>query len=95
MALPGTAWCGDACHQALLPQEAIMIAHIGDRLVMDGKHLGDARRAGVIIGVGHVDGTPPYQVRWLDDGRTTLIFPGVEARIEPATPIDKDTQATT
>ena len=52
-----------------------MIAHVGDRLVMDGKHLGDTRRVGVITGVGHGDGTPPYQVRWLDDGRTTLIFP--------------------
>jgi hypothetical protein len=65
-----------------------MIAHIGDRLVMDGKHLGDARRAGVIIGVGHADGTPPYEVRWLDDGHTTLIFPGVEARVEPAPPTE-------
>jgi hypothetical protein len=65
-----------------------MIAHIGDRLVMDGKHLGDARRAGVIVGVSHGDGTPPYQVQWLDDGHTTLIFPGVEARIEPVTPIE-------
>ena len=72
-----------------------MIAHIGDRLVMDGKHLGDERRAGIIIGVDHADGTPPYQVRWLDDGRTTLIFPGVEARIEPATSIREDTPATT
>jgi hypothetical protein len=71
-----------------------MIAQIGDRLVMDGKHVGDARRAGVIVGVGHADGTPPYQVRWLGDGRTTLIFPGVEARVEPAGPTD-DTPATT
>ena len=71
-----------------------MIAHIGDRLVMDGKHVGDTRRAGVIIGVGHADGTPPYEVRWSDDGHTTLIFPGVEARVEPATPAD-DTPTTT
>ncbi|MDT5040926.1 MAG: hypothetical protein QOE51_1911 [Actinoplanes sp.] len=65
-----------------------MIAHIGDRLVMDGKHLGDARRVGLITVVGHADGSPPYQVHWLDDGRTTLIFPGVEARIEAATPVE-------
>ena len=65
-----------------------MIAHPGDRLVMDGKHLGDTRRVGVITAVDHDDGTPPYRVRWLDDGRTTLIFPGVEARVEPATPVE-------
>ena len=36
----------------------------------------------IITAVGHPDGAPPYQVRWLDTGRTTLIFPGAEARIE-------------
>jgi len=59
-----------------------MIAHVGDRLVIEGTHLGEARRVGVITGVSHDDGAPPYYVRWLDDGRTTMIFPGVEARIE-------------
>jgi len=65
-----------------------MIAHTGDRLVMDGKHIGDTRRVGVITAVGHGDGTPPYEVRWLDNGRTTLIFPGVEAHVEPPTPVE-------
>jgi hypothetical protein len=60
-----------------------MIAHVGDRIVLEGTHLGEARRAGVVVAVAHADGGPPYQVRWLDDGRTTLIFPGAEARIEP------------
>ena len=59
-----------------------MFAHVGDRLVIEGCHLGDTRRIGVIVGVDHVDGTPPYQVHWLDQDRTTLIFPGVEAHIE-------------
>ncbi|MEV4346476.1 DUF1918 domain-containing protein [Actinoplanes sp. NPDC049596] len=59
-----------------------MIARIGDRIVLEGTHLGDSRRIGVITAVGHADGGPPYEVRWLDDGRTTLIFPGAEARIE-------------
>jgi uncharacterized protein DUF1918 len=61
-----------------------MIAHIGDRLVLEGTQLEDTRRVGIITALAHADGGPPYQVRWLDDGRTTLIFPGVEARIEPA-----------
>jgi uncharacterized protein DUF1918 len=64
-----------------------MIAQIGDRLVLEAAHLGEPRRTGVVVAVAHADGGPPYEVRWLDDGRTTLIFPGPEARIEhPATP---------
>jgi len=61
-----------------------MIAHIGDRVILDGTHLGDGHRVGVVTATPHADGGPPYQVRWLSDGRTTLIFPGPEARIEPA-----------
>jgi hypothetical protein len=41
-----------------------------------------------VIGLRHEDGTPPYEVRWLDDGHEALIFPGPEARIEPATTVD-------
>jgi hypothetical protein len=63
-------------------REATMIAHVGDRLVLDRTHLDDARRVGVITGVCH-DDAPPYYVRWLEDGRITMIFPGAEARIEP------------
>ncbi len=62
-----------------------MIAHIGDRIVLDALHPDERRRVGVVTAVCHADGAPPYQVRWLDDGRTTLIFPGPEARIEPPT----------
>jgi hypothetical protein len=61
-----------------------MIAHVGDRIILEGTHLGDARRVGVILAVARADGTPPYQVRWLDNGRTTLIFPGAEAHVEVA-----------
>lgn len=60
-----------------------MIAHIGDRIVLESPHLGEHRRVGVVTAVCHADGAPPYMVRWLDDGRTTLIFPGPDARIEP------------
>ncbi|MCA2218994.1 DUF1918 domain-containing protein [Jidongwangia harbinensis] len=63
-----------------------MFAHIGDRLVVEGTHLGDVRRVGIITAVTHTDGAPPYTVRWLDDGRTSLIFPGPAARVEPPTP---------
>jgi hypothetical protein len=61
-----------------------MKAHVGDRLIMEGAHVGDHRRRGVVIAVRHEDGSPPYMVRWLDDGHEGLIFPGSDTRIEPA-----------
>ena len=63
-----------------------MLAQIGDRIVLEGTHLNDARRTGLIVAVAHADGSPPYEVRWLDTGRTTFIFPGPEARIEHREP---------
>jgi len=61
-----------------------MIGHVGDRVVLEGTHVGDARRVGVIVEVRHEDGSPPYVVRWLDDDHEALMFPGPDARIEPA-----------
>ena len=61
-----------------------MKARIGDRIIVEGKHLGDGRRIGVVTKVGHADGRPPYHVRWLEDGHISVVFPGAEARIEPA-----------
>jgi hypothetical protein len=63
-----------------------MIAHVGDRLILNSTPLGDTGRVGVIMGVRQDDGAPPYVVRWLDDGRTTMIFPGDEAHVESAGP---------
>ncbi|MEU4690112.1 DUF1918 domain-containing protein [Actinoplanes sp. NPDC023714] len=60
-----------------------MKAHIGDHIVVEGTHIGDQRRIGVITEIEHADGSPPYRVRWLNDGHSTLIFPGPESRIEP------------
>ena len=60
-----------------------MNAQVGDRIIVEGTHLGDRRRIGIITEITHSDGAPPYRVKWLDDGRTTLIFPGPESRIEP------------
>lgn len=54
-----------------------MNARVGDRIVLAG----DTPRAGVVTAVGNDEGDPPYRVRWDDDGRVTLIFPGTRARI--------------
>jgi hypothetical protein len=61
-------------------------AHIGDRLVLAGTHVGDSPRVGVILEIRHPDGTPPYLVRWLADGHQGLIYPGPDAHVEPPTP---------
>jgi hypothetical protein len=60
-----------------------MRAKVGDRLVLEGMHVGDRRRRGVIVDVRNEDGTPPYRVKWLDDDHEALVFPGADARIEP------------
>jgi hypothetical protein len=59
-------------------------AKVGDRLVEEGKHVGDHRRIGVISALRHDDGSPPYMVRWLDTDHEALVFPGSDAHIEPA-----------
>jgi hypothetical protein len=60
-----------------------MKAHVGDRIVMEGARVGDPRRVGIVTQLRRDDGTPPYVVRWLDNGRETLLFPGPDARVEP------------
>jgi hypothetical protein len=60
-----------------------MKAHCGDRLVLEGVHVGDHRRIGIIMTVRGADGAPPYEVRWLDNGHVALVYPGPEAHVEP------------
>ncbi|GIJ48105.1 hypothetical protein Val02_49910 [Virgisporangium aliadipatigenens] len=60
-----------------------MLAHRGDRLILEGTHVGDRRRTGMIIELRGADGAPPYVVRWLDTDRESLVFPGPDARVEP------------
>jgi hypothetical protein len=60
-----------------------MHANVGDRLIVEGAHVGDGRREGVITQIRHDDHTPPYTVRW-EDGHEGLVFPGPDARVLPA-----------
>lgn len=57
-----------------------MYARVGDRLIVEG----DSDRAGLIIGVLHEDGSPPYIVRWLANGHIAMVSPGQFARIVAA-----------
>lgn len=60
----------------------MMIAQVGDRLVVPGHHVGDAARVAEILEVQHTDGSPPFLVRWSDSGREALVFPGPDAHVE-------------
>jgi hypothetical protein len=57
--------------------ETAMRADVGDRLIVDGDH----ERTGLIIGVPHADGSPPYIVKWLADGHIAMVSPGNFARV--------------
>ncbi|GAA3221230.1 FAD-dependent oxidoreductase [Dactylosporangium siamense] len=67
-------------------KELMMKAKVGDRIIEEGTHVGDHRRVGVVTALRHDDGTPPYEVHWLDTGNDALVFPGGDARVEPGKP---------
>ena len=59
-----------------------MEAHKGDRLVIDSKKVGQARRVGEVL---RVEGDSTHQrllVRW-DDGHESFFMPGIGMHIEP------------
>lgn len=58
-----------------------MRAAVGDRMVVASARLDGPVRDGEILKTGP-DGEAPYLVRWSDDGRETLFFPGVDAHVE-------------
>lgn len=65
------------------PGAAVTVhAEVGDRLqVVNGR-----ARQGLVIGVPHPDGSPPYIVKWLSDGHIAMVFPSQYSRIIPASP---------
>ncbi|OIJ95306.1 DUF1918 domain-containing protein [Streptomyces monashensis] len=58
-----------------------MRARAGDEIVVRGVTAGVVARDGQIVGLHHQDGSPPYDVRWAEDGRVTLYFPGPDAYV--------------
>ena len=57
-------------------------ARPGDRLLIQPHHLGEPQRDGEILEAHGPAGTAPFLVRWEDTGRTSLFYPGSDARIE-------------
>lgn len=61
---------------------ASMQASVGDFLIIASRHLDGPSRVGMIQEVHGEDGAPPYVVKWEDDERTTIVFPGPDAHVE-------------
>jgi hypothetical protein len=59
-----------------------MEARVGDRLVMEGKKVGQAPRSGEVVRVEGTPSRPRYWVRW-DDGHESLVTPAAGVRVEP------------
>jgi hypothetical protein len=68
-----------------------MRAAVGDRLVIKGHHLGEPDRDAEILEVHGGDGAPPWLIRWEEDGRVGLFFPGSDAEVEHFPHDQKDT----
>jgi hypothetical protein len=62
----------------------VMQANVGDRLVVLSRHLDEHLRSGEIVEIHGTDGSPPYLVKWADEERTALVYPGPDAHVEPA-----------
>ena len=61
-----------------------MRANVGDWLVMKGVTVGQPEQRGLITEVHSADGSPPIMVRWLDNDRVVMVFPGSDAIIVTA-----------
>jgi hypothetical protein len=56
-----------------------MRACVGDRIIINAHHVGEAARDCEVREVVGEDGAPPYRVRWSDADHDTLFFPGSDA----------------
>ena len=59
-----------------------MRAAAGDRLVIKGHYVGQPDRDAEILDVRGADGSPPFLVRWEEDGHEGLFYPGSDAVVE-------------
>lgn len=59
-----------------------MHAAVGDRIIIPGHHIGEPERDAEVLEVRGPDGSPPFVVRWDEDGREGLFYPGSDATVE-------------
>jgi hypothetical protein len=58
-----------------------MHASVGERIIVRPTHGDEPSRDGEILEVRGPEGTPPYVVRWSDNGHEGLVFPGPDTVI--------------
>ena len=77
---------GDGTPWMCRKEVAAVNASAGDWLIV--KTRGEHERRGVILAV-RADGSPPYTVRWTDDGHESVVFPGPDAIVMSASAMGK------
>ncbi|MBM7515666.1 DUF1918 domain-containing protein [Nocardioides nitrophenolicus] len=63
-----------------------MYASVGDRLIVRSNRVGGPVRDGEVLQVRHSDGSPPYVVRWSDNGHESVFFPGPDTEVHHVAP---------
>lgn len=58
-----------------------MYAHVGDRLLLHGRIVGQHDRFAEVVEVLGVNGNPPYRVRF-EDGREAVMSPGPDCVVQ-------------
>jgi hypothetical protein len=58
-----------------------MHAKVGDRILIGGRRVGQPDRACEVLEVRHMNGEPPYLVRWGDTGHEDVFCPGPDAAV--------------
>jgi hypothetical protein len=62
-------------------QVEIAELRVGDRVVSDGRYVGDSGRAGEVLEVLGESGHERCRVRW-EDGHETVLYAGTDVRVE-------------
>jgi hypothetical protein len=65
---------------------------VGDRIIVQGTKVGQARRDGEIVEVIDTPGPRHYRVRW-SDGHESIFFPSSDARVVVDEPQTKEAAA--
>jgi len=63
-----------------------MQACAGDRIIVRATHVGEPSRDGEVLEVRGPDGTPPWVIRWSDNGHEGLYFPSPDTVVHHSEP---------